>query len=66
MDIKSTVVISKSKGHSEILRDIRTSIYEICRNEGKNRSNNHISQMNITLIPEVRDILKLLWKNRSN
>ena len=33
--LQSTLVISKSKGLSEILRDIRTSTYHICRNEKK-------------------------------
>ena len=31
--IQSTLVISNSKGPSEILRDIRTSTYQICRIE---------------------------------
>ena len=35
MKIQSTVVISNSKGLSEILRDIRTSTYQICRIEEK-------------------------------
>ena len=30
IDIQSTLVISKSKGRSEILRDIRSSTYRIC------------------------------------
>ena len=29
--VQSTLVISKSKGLSKILRDIRTSTYQICR-----------------------------------
>ena len=29
--IQSSLVFSKSKGLSEILRDIRTSTYQICR-----------------------------------
>ena len=33
--IQSTLVISNSKGLSEIFRDIRTSIYRICRIEKK-------------------------------
>ena len=33
IDIQSTLVISKSKGLSEILRDIRISTYQICRIE---------------------------------
>ena len=31
--IQSTLVISKSKGPSETLRDIRTSTYQMCRIE---------------------------------
>ena len=42
--IQSTLVISKSKGPSETLRDIRTSDVQ---NWGKYQSNNHISQMNM-------------------
>ena len=34
-DIQSTFVISKSKGLSEILQDIRISTYQICRIEEK-------------------------------
>ena len=34
-DIQSTLVISNSKGHSKILRDIRTSTYQISRLEEK-------------------------------
>ena len=45
--LHSTLVISKSKELSEILRDIRTSTYQIYRTEEKNKSNSHISQMNI-------------------
>ena len=33
--IQSTLIISTSKGPSEILRDIRTSTYQICRTEEK-------------------------------
>ena len=40
--IQSTLDISNPKEHSEILRDIRTSTYQICRIEEKNNSNNHI------------------------
>ena len=35
VSIQSTLVISISKGLSEILRDIRTSTYQICRIEEK-------------------------------
>ena len=34
--IQSTLVISKSKGPSKTLRDIRTSTYQICSIEEKN------------------------------
>ena len=38
-DIQSTLVISKSMGPSERLRDIRTSTYQICRiEENTNRT----------------------------
>ena len=45
--LQSTLVISKSKTLTEILWIIRTSTYQICRFEKKNKSNNHISQMNM-------------------
>ena len=32
---QSTIVISKSKGHSKKLRDIRTSTYQMCSSEEK-------------------------------
>ena len=31
--VQSTLVISKSRGPSETLRDIRTSTYQMCRTE---------------------------------
>ena len=34
--IQSTLVISKSKGPSKTVRDIRTSTYQICSIEEKN------------------------------
>ena len=34
--IQSTLIISKSKGLYETLRDIRTSTYQICRTEENN------------------------------
>ena len=59
---QSTLVISNSKGLSEILRDIRTSTYPSCRIEEKlirtTKFNKYVS--NWTL--EFRDILKILWK----
>ena len=40
--LQSTVFISKSKGLSGILRDIRTSTYQICGIEENSKTNNHI------------------------
>ena len=60
--IQSTLVISNSKGLSEILRDIRTLTYQICRIEEKiiwtTTFNKYICYWTL----EVRDILKILWK----
>ena len=56
--IQSNLVISNSKGLSEILRDIRTSTYQICRIEEKiTRTTTFMCNWT----PEVRDILKM-WK----
>ena len=41
--IQSTIIISKSKGLSEILRDIRTSTYRICRTEEKLKRKPHFT-----------------------
>ena len=60
--IQSTLVISKSKGLYEIIRDIRTSTYQICRLEEKRIQtttfNKHICNWTLG----VRGILKILWK----
>ena len=45
--IQSILLISKSKGLFEIVQDIHTLTYQICRIEENNKSNNHISQMNM-------------------
>ena len=60
--IQSTLVISNSKGLSEILQDIRTSTYQICGiKENINRTTT-FNKCVCNLTPEVRDILKILWK----
>ena len=46
MKIQSALVISNSKGLSEIHRDTRTSTYQISRIE-KEKSNNQISQVHM-------------------
>ena len=50
------------KGLSEILRDIRTSTYQICRCEEKIIRTNTFNTFICNLTPEVRDISKILWK----
>ena len=60
--IQSTLVISKSKGLSEILRDIRTSTYQICRIEEKRIRTTTFNKYICNLTLEVRDILKILCK----
>ena len=60
--IQSTPVISNSKGLSEILRDIRTSTYQICRTEEKLIRLTTFNKYMCNWTLEVRDILKILWK----
>ena len=58
--IQSTLVISNSKGLSEILRDIRTSTYQICRTEEKIIRLTTFNKFMCNWTHEVRDILKIL------
>ena len=58
--VQSTVVISKSKGLSEILQDIRTSTYQICRIEEKLIRTTTFNKYICNCTLEVRDILKIL------
>ena len=62
--IQSTLIISNSKGLSEILRDIRTSTYQICRTEEKliRLTTFHKYMCSWTL--EIRDILKNIVEKR--
>ena len=60
--LQSTLVISNSKGPSEILRDIRTSTYQICRIEEKLIQLTTFNKYMCNWTLEVRDILKILWK----
>ena len=61
-NIQSTLVISNSKGLSEILRDIRTLTYQICRIEEKVICLTTFNKYMCNWTLEVRDILKILWK----
>ena len=64
LPVQSTLVISK--GLSEILRDIRTSTYQICRIEETNKQINRTTTFHkliCNLTSEVRDILKHCGKD---
>ena len=50
------------KGLSEILRDIRTLTYQIWRIKEKINQTTTFHKLICNLIPEVRDLLKILWK----
>ena len=58
--VQSTLVIPNSKGLSEILRDIRTSTYRICRIEEKLIRLTTFNKYMCNWTLEVRDILKKL------
>ena len=60
--VQSTLVVSNSKGLYEILRDIRTSTYQICRIEEKITRTTTFNKYMCNWTLEVRDILKILWK----
>ena len=60
--IQSTLVILNSMGPFEILRDIRTSTYQICRIEDKIIRTTTFNKYICNWTLEVRDILKILWK----
>ena len=60
--IQSTLVISNSKGLSEILRDIHSSTYQVCRIEEKIIRLTTFNKLIGNWTFEVRDILKILWK----
>ena len=60
--LQSTLVISNSKELSEILRNIRTSTYHICRIEKKLKRLTTFNKYMCNWTLEVRDILKILWK----
>ena len=61
--IQSTLVISKSKGPSEILRDIRTSTYQMCKTEENTNRTTKFHKWTCNLTPLVRNIC---WKYCGN
>ena len=58
-NVQSTLVISKSKGPSETLWDIRTSTYQICRIEENTYWTTKFHKWTYNLTPLVRNIY---WK----
>ena len=63
--IQSTLVISNSKGLYEILRDIRTSIYQICRIEEKIIRTTIFNKYVCNWTFEVRYIENIVEKRRN-
>ena len=63
MQVQSTRVISKSKGPSETLRDIRTSTYQVWRIEENTNGTTKFHKWTCNLTPLVRKYMwKILWK----
>ena len=61
--IQSTLDISNSKGLFEIIRDIRTSTYQIYRIEEKIIEQPHLTNIYVIgLLKLETRILKILWK----
>ena len=58
-NIQSTLVISKSKGPAETLRDIRTSTYQMCRIEENTKRTTKFHKWTCNLTPLIRNIC---WK----
>ena len=54
--IQSTLVISKSKGPSETLRDIRTSTYQMYRIEENTNRTTKFHKLTCNLTPLVRNV----------
>ena len=54
--IQSTLVISKSKGPAETLRDIRNSTYQICRVEEHTKRTTKFHKQSCDMTPLVRNI----------
>ena len=64
LSIQSTLVISKSKGPAETLRDIRTSTYQMCRIEENTKRTTKFHKWTCNLTSLIRNIggLKILRK----
>ena len=64
--VQSTLVISNSMGLSEILRDIRSSTYQVCRIEEKIIWLTTFNKLIGNWTFEVRDILKNIVEKKRN
>ena len=64
--LQSTLVISNSNGLSEILRDIHTSTYQICRIEEKLNLTTTFNKSICNLTPEVKRYIKNIVEKRRN
>ena len=64
--LQSILVISKSKGPSETLRDIHTSTYQMCRIEKNTNRTTKFHKLTCSLTPLVRNIcLNIVEKGRN-
>ena len=66
INIQSTLVISKSKGPSETLRDIRTSTYQICRIEENTNRTSKFHKWTCYLTPLLEIYFENIVENRRN
>ena len=64
-ECKYSLVISKSKGPSDSLRDICTSTYQICRTEKNTNQTTKFCKQVCNLTPLVRNIEKIVEKGRN-
>ena len=66
IQLQSTLVISNSNGLSEILRDIRTSTYQICRIEEKIIRTTTFDKYMCIWTVEVKRYIENIVKKRRN
>ena len=64
--IYNRLSLSRSPVDSAMLRDIRTSTYQIYRYKEKTNWTTTFHKWKCNLTPDVRDILKILWKRGEN
>ena len=64
--LQSTLVISKSNGPAETLRDIRTSTYQMCRTEENTKRTTKFHKWTCNLTPLIRNICWNIAENGKN